>query len=84
LVKVSDVILLSSAAYGEALRRIIAHLRIQGTLTVAEARDMLGTSRKYMLAILEHADQQHITARRGDDRVLGPKAPSNEEPAGLS
>jgi selenocysteine-specific elongation factor len=74
LVKLGDTILLTRAAYLEALRRIIAHLQANGTLTVAEARDLLGTSRKYMLAILEHTDQQRITTRHGDDRVLGPKA----------
>jgi len=38
--------------------------------TVAEARDLLGTSRKYALALLEFLDQQGITVRRGDERVL--------------
>lgn len=75
LVKLSDTILLESAAYDEMLRRIVGHLRAHGTLTVAEARDLLGTSRKYMVAIFEHLDAKHITSRKGDDRVLGPRAP---------
>ncbi len=79
LVKLGETILLSRSAYREALRRLVGHLRAHGTLTVAEARDLLGTSRKYMLAILEHTDQQRITTRRGDDRVLGPKAPTADE-----
>jgi selenocysteine-specific elongation factor len=79
LVKLGEPILLGRTAYREALRRITGHLRARGTLTVAEARDLLGTTRKYMLAILEHTDQQRITTRKGDDRVLGPRAPSAEE-----
>ena len=46
--------------------------------TCAEARDLLGTSRKYMVAILEHFDERRMTRRLGDDRVLGPNAPAIE------
>ncbi len=74
LVKISDAILFSRPAYDEALRRILAHLRAHRTITVAEARDLLDTSRKYMLALLEHLDERRITRRQGDDRVLGPAA----------
>src|SRR5262249_26412298 len=81
LVKVSDAILLDRAAYEEAVRRVVGHLRAHGTLTVAEARDLLHTSRKYMLAIFEHLDERRITQRSGDDRVLGPNAVSLAEAA---
>ncbi len=74
LVKVSDTVLLDKAAYAEAVRRVVAHLRDHERLTVAEARDLLGTSRKYMLAIFEHFDDRRITRRQGDDRVLGAAA----------
>jgi selenocysteine-specific elongation factor len=78
LVKVSDTVLFSREAYDEAIRRVLAHLRAHETVTVAEARDLLGTSRKYMLALLEHLDERHITRRQGDDRVLGPAAGREE------
>ncbi len=74
LVKVSDAMLLTPDAYNESIRRVVAHLREHGTITVAQARDLLNTSRKYMLAILEHFDERRITRRVGDDRVLGPAA----------
>lgn len=76
LVRIGDTILLDRAAYGEALRRIVGHLHAHERLTVAEARDLLGTSRKYMVAILEHCDERRVTRRLGDDRVLGPNAPA--------
>jgi selenocysteine-specific elongation factor len=75
LVKVSDAIVFTRTAYDEAIRRVVAHLRQHGQLTVADARDLLGTSRKYMLALFEHLDERRITRRHGDDRVLGPNAP---------
>ena len=50
--------------------RIIQHLKDQGHITVAEARTMFDTSRKYILPLLENMDQQQITRRTGDERVL--------------
>ena len=37
-------------------------------MTVAEFRDVLGTSRKYALPFLEYLDTQRITMRVGDVR----------------
>lgn len=78
LVKVSDSILLERDALDEATRRILAHLRAHETITVAEARDLLDTTRKYMLAIFEYLDDRRITARLGDDRTLGREAATVE------
>ena len=80
LVKISDTLLFSRDAYAEAIGRILAHLRAQQTITVAEARDLLGTTRRYMLALLEHLDERRITRRVGDDRVLGSAA--GQKPVG--
>jgi selenocysteine-specific elongation factor len=78
LVKVSDAIVLERDAYDEAVRRIVAFLREHDRITVADARDLLGTSRKYMLAIFEELDERRITKRAGDDRMLGTAAPALE------
>ena len=51
-------------------RRIQAHLAAQGTITLAEVRDLFGTSRKYAQAVLEEMDARRITRREGDGRVL--------------
>ena len=50
-----------------------ASLRISattGSVTLAQVRDMFGTSRKYAQALLEHMDAERITRRVGDARVL--------------
>lgn len=78
LVKVSESILLGREALALATERIVAYLRANERLTVAEARDLLDTSRKYMLAIFEYLDERHITARQGDDRLLGRAAATVE------
>jgi len=47
------------------------HLKQSGKITVAEARDLLGSSRKYVLALLEQMDEMKLTKRVGDERVAG-------------
>lgn len=44
-----------------------------GSLTVSQARDLLGSSRKYVLVILAHFDAEGVTRRRGDERFPGPR-----------
>jgi len=50
--------------------KVRAHLEAKGSITLAEARDVLGTSRKYVQALLEEMDARRITRREGDLRVL--------------
>ena len=45
-------------------------IKENGKINVGQVRDRFNTSRKYALALLEHLDQQRITRRVGDDRVL--------------
>jgi selenocysteine-specific elongation factor len=71
LVKLSENVLFLREVYEDALTRILDYIRRHGKITVAEARDLLGTSRKYMLALLEHCDERRLTRRVGDDRLLG-------------
>ncbi len=42
-------------------------------VTVAQIRDGLGTSRKYVLPLLAHLDGTGRTRRRGDLRIAGPR-----------
>jgi len=54
------------------LQVVTAYLQTHPTMTVAEARDLLGTTRKYILPFLEHMDASQRTKRVGDVRTLGP------------
>jgi selenocysteine-specific elongation factor len=49
---------------------ILGQIRANGRITVAEARDLTGSSRKFVLPILEELDRRRITRREGDYRVL--------------
>ncbi len=52
------------------VNRIVQHIKDKGEITVAQVRDMFGTSRKYALALMEHLDSQRVTRRVGDVRLL--------------
>jgi hypothetical protein len=47
-------------------------IRQRGELSVAEIRDLLGTTRKYAVPLCEWLDATGATVRRGDTRILGP------------
>lgn len=46
------------------------HFKEHPELTLAQCRDMLCTSRKYAVLILEFCDQQKLTRMQGDARIL--------------
>ncbi len=70
VVRVGDGVVFTAEAYREMTDRVSGFLRENGTITVAEARTLFDTSRKYILPLLERMDQEHITRRNGDERVL--------------
>ena len=70
VVRVSESVVLAASAYKGMVERISKYIGEQGEITVGEVRDMFGTSRKYALALLEYLDQQRVTRRVGDARVL--------------
>jgi selenocysteine-specific elongation factor len=70
LVAVSPDVLFEAGTYRQMVDRIRAQLQANGRITVAEVRDLFSTSRKYALALMEHLDQQGVTRRVGDERVL--------------
>ncbi len=70
VVRVNPSVVFTAAAYREMADRVVSHLQSNESITVAEARTMFNSSRKYVLPLLEYLDQQHITRRVGDERVL--------------
>ncbi len=70
VVKVSEGVVFASTAYETMVNKVVEHIKAKGKITLAEVRDMLGTSRKYAQALLEYMDEKKITRRVGDERVL--------------
>jgi selenocysteine-specific elongation factor len=71
LVKIGDFYLTRRRAQ-EAVSAVRAAIEQRGPLTVAEIRDLLGTTRKYAVPLCEWLDATSVTRRQGDVRALGP------------
>jgi len=67
---VSDDVIFTAATYDRMVAGIVDYIKSHGQITVAGVRDLFNTSRKYALALMEYLDEQKITRRIGDQRVL--------------
>ena len=76
IVKVDEGLYFDREVYDGMASQIVDVIERESTITVAAVRDLFDTTRKYALALLEHLDDERITRRSGDARVLGSKAPS--------
>jgi len=70
LIVVSDEVVFRKNDYETMLEKIHQALTHKGQVSLAEVRDMLSTSRKYVQALLEHLDAIGVTIRSGDFRRL--------------
>lgn len=70
LVKVGSDMCFHATAIEAMRQSVIDFLKNNGKMTVAEFRDLIGTSRKYALPLIQHFDRLKITKRVGDDRIL--------------
>ncbi len=79
IVQLNAEVMLLTETYEQALRDVRALITQRGQITIAEVRDHFATTRKYVLALLEHFDAQGITQRVGDVRLLKATNGKNEE-----
>jgi selenocysteine-specific elongation factor len=76
LVQIDSSVYLHAGAEAEMRRRVAERLSQGPGATVAEIRDLLGTTRKYAVPFCEYLDRAGVTRREGDLRVLAEqKAP---------
>ena len=73
LVKAGTGVLMHKEHWERALGVLREHLASHPQITLGEFRDLLGTSRKYAVMLLETYDQMKITKKLGDARVPGGK-----------
>jgi selenocysteine-specific elongation factor len=62
------------ATIGQAQRSLAAIFSPPTAFTTSEARTALGTSRKFIVPLLEHLDALGMTLRIGDTRQIAPQA----------
>jgi selenocysteine-specific elongation factor len=71
IVKVSPDIAFARDRFEDGKRAIAETIKTEGPATASRIRDVLGTSRKFLIPLLEHLDAAGFTVRDGDVRVLG-------------
>jgi len=70
LIKLEENVLIHQNNIEEARKRLVDYLRKNGEISLGEARDLLKTSRKYALPIMNYFDKEKITRRVDDKRIL--------------
>ncbi len=70
VVPIGDGIVYDAAVYQNITNQVLEYIQNNGKITVAETRDLLNSSRKYVLPLLQSMDARRLTRRIGDDRVL--------------
>ncbi|MBS1112562.1 MAG: selB [Nitrospirae bacterium] len=70
LVRISDTMYIPSSVFQKMVENLKSFFRNKPEMTVAEFRDILGTTRKFALPLLEYLDSHKITLRVGDIRKL--------------
>jgi selenocysteine-specific elongation factor len=70
IVDVSAEIVLGSETVKRAIEMVREFIRAHGPATTSDLRQMLGSSRRVAMPLLERLDRDAITLRQGDKRVL--------------
>ena len=70
LIKVSEDCFFLSGDYEKAKELVSKFIQENGSITLAQLRDELNTSRKYAMALIENFDSIKLTKRLEDKRIL--------------
>jgi selenocysteine-specific elongation factor len=70
MTKVGEDLYYATSTLEGVMGRIAGEMEQRGQITLAEVRDLFGTSRRYAQALLEHMDSEGMTLRVGDARRL--------------
>ena len=68
--RVSADLFFDAQAISEAKEALAAHLKAGGPGTAAALKEVMGTSRKFAMPLLERFDAEGFTRRNGDEREL--------------
>jgi len=73
LLRISREFLFEAEAVRQARDTVLKYLDENGGITVAQFRDLTGTTRKYAIPLLNYFDNTGVTVRDGDYRRKGPR-----------
>ena len=70
IIKLNEGILLKKDNYDMMKNKLIHFLKITGSVSISQVRTLLGLSRKYIIPLLTKMDEENITKRQGNNRIL--------------
>ncbi|MEG1143955.1 MAG: selenocysteine-specific translation elongation factor [Clostridium sp.] len=70
IVKIAPGFYMYKDSLNQALNLLRTQIAVNSNISLGQYRDLLGTSRKYAVMLLEYCDQQKITKKQDDVRVL--------------
>jgi selenocysteine-specific elongation factor len=70
VVDAGDGVIFDRGAFEAMTEDVRRYVREHGAISLAQARDLFGTSRRFAQALLEHLDRLRVTRRVGEVRVL--------------
>ena len=79
LVRMGEKVILHCEGVRQAREAILHHLGDHDTVRASELRDLLDTSRKYAIALLDHFDRVGLLLRRENVHYLRPGAASGRQ-----
>ncbi|HET7035988.1 MAG TPA: selenocysteine-specific translation elongation factor [Thermomicrobiaceae bacterium] len=69
VVRLDDAIVFARSTFAEIEQQVLDYIDQHGSITLAQFRDLFGSSRRYAQVVLESFDQRRVTRRVGDERV---------------
>jgi len=70
LIRLDDDTIMDAGYYEKAVEKVRDFVKTNDSMTLADFRDMMDSSRKYSMIILEYMDKEKVTRRVGNTRVL--------------
>jgi len=70
VIELSEGILYSAEDFQKITDAVVGHIKKTGSVIVKDVKNLLGLTRKYTIPILERLDQDGVTRRDGDKRIL--------------
>ncbi|SMO49713.1 selenocysteine-specific translation elongation factor [Melghirimyces algeriensis] len=70
LYPLTDDLFLHRESFVAAVTKVKDWIEHKGALTMQHAKNLFGLSRKYLVPLLERMDQEEITKRQGNQRIL--------------
>jgi selenocysteine-specific elongation factor len=71
IIELKGEVLFTASDFQRLLEKVVGLVKVEHRVTASQIKDYLGTTRKYVIPLLEKLDSLGITVRDGDFRILG-------------